>query len=53
MQYKDRLGSYPCVPLRCILASDREKIAKILNYKCLRFAKLTQRKTLRRIVNRP
>jgi hypothetical protein len=34
-QCMDRLGSYPYILLRCILASDGKKIAKILNYKCL------------------
>ena len=40
MKHKDRLGSYPCIPLHCILASSRKK-SQILNISC--YASSTQR----------
>ena len=50
---KGRLGSYPCVPLRCILASGHEK-SRICEYFCITQAQCnTMHVPLRHIVNRP
>ena len=53
-KHKDRLGSYPCVPLQCVLVSDHKKKSLIYEYLCVM---QTQRNAtyvpLRQIVNQP
>ena len=50
-QRKDRLESYPCVPLRRVHASDRKNFAVKLNIFASHDLDATQRKALRHIVN--
>ena len=50
---KDRLGSYPCVPLRCVLASGHEKSQIYEYFRVTQAQRNATHAPLRHIVNRP